>query len=219
MGITMDFSTNEPVIKGSKPGGVVIFLEATTFIETVTGKWELRVYKDTLHSLENVALIKGAIQSEKPTLVRIHSECFTGDLLGSRHCDCGEQMEKSMRMIAEVGSGIFLYMRQEGRGIGLANKIKAYELQRTKGLDTLEANRQLGLPEDARDYRIAVQILADIGVRKVRLLTNNPRKINGIRDYGIEVIEHLPVEVVSNNTNRKYLQDKKDKMGHILNGI
>lgn len=191
-----------------------IRLEAATELETETGVWHMRVYTDLLHHTEHVALIKGTI-TIAPTLVRVHSECMTGDILGSKHCDCGPQRDKAMQDIAQAGSGVFLYMEQEGRGIGLVNKIKAYALQRDKGLDTYEANKALGFPEDLREYGIGAQILADCGVKKVLLMTNNPKKMKGIEGYGLEIVDQVPIEIKPNGVNNAYLSAKKDN-GHRL---
>ena len=153
---------------------------------------------------------------DKPTLIRVHSECLTGDAFGSLRCDCGEQLEAAMRMIGEEGSGIVLYMRQEGRGIGLKNKIKAYELQDKEGLDTVEANNKLGFGADLRDYGVGAQILADLGVHQIRILTNNPGKRAGIAGYGVEIVETVSLEIEPNENNREYLRTKKEKLGHVL---
>src|SRR3989338_5089303 len=194
--------------------------DAETVIETDTGPWRVQVYADLLHHAEHVALIKGEISSITPTLVLVHSECMTGDIFGSKHCDCGAQLRHAMAQIDKAGSGVVVYMKQqEGRGIGLGNKIKAYELQRTKGLDTVEANEALGFPEDLREYGIGAQILADLGVKKILLMTNNPKKMGGISGYGIDVVTQVPIEVPPNGVNNGYLQTKKEKMGHILNNV
>jgi len=194
--------------------------DAETVIETDTGPWRVQVYADLLHHAEHVALIKGEISSITPTLVRVHSECMTGDIFGSKHCDCGAQLRHAMAQIDKAGSGVVVYMKQqEGRGIGLGNKIKAYELQRTKGLDTVEANEALGFPEDLREYGIGAQILADLGGKKILLMTNNPKKMGGISGYGIDVVTQVPIEVPPNGVNNGYLQTKKEKMGHILNNV
>jgi 3,4-dihydroxy 2-butanone 4-phosphate synthase/GTP cyclohydrolase II len=148
-------------------------------------------------------------------LVRVHSECLTGDVFGSLRCDCGSQLDRALRMIAAAGAGVLLYMRQEGRGIGLANKIRAYELQE-KGLDTVEANRRMGFPADLRDYGIGAQVLADLGLKRIRLLTNNPRKVVGLEGYGIRIVERIPLVLPPTEHSRKYLQTKKKKMGHWL---
>lgn len=193
-----------------------IKLEAETILQTQTGPWQLRAYRDLLHDAEQVALIKGAIDFSLPVLVRVHSECLTGDTLGSLQCDCGPQLERAMERINQAGSGVILYMKQEGRGIGLINKIRAYELQRTLGLDTVEANQSLGLPEDLREYGIGAQILADLGVKKVRLMTNNPKKLSGIVGYGLAIVEQVPIEIPASEHNYKYLLTKKEKLGHTL---
>ena len=196
----------------------MIKLAAQSVLHTVTGDWEIRVYCED-GKLEHVALIKGKMDSETIPLVRLHSECLTGDVMGSKHCDCGEQKNAALEKIAANGAGIFLYMRQEGRGIGLANKIKAYELQRVEGLDTLEANLRLGRRGDERSYEPAANILKDIGISSIRLLSNNPEKVKGLEQYGIHVEELVPLEITPNEVNKKYLQTKKEKMGHILRNV
>jgi 3,4-dihydroxy 2-butanone 4-phosphate synthase / GTP cyclohydrolase II len=176
------------------------------------------VYQAT-DSKEHVALTTGfepgTVGEDEAILVRLHSECLTGDVFGSRRCDCGEQLEDSMRLLREQGRGVLLYLRQEGRGIGLANKISAYALQE-EGLDTVQANLALGLPEDARDYRVAAEMLLDLGIHRAALLTNNPAKIKGLRSHGVEVVERLPVQVEPNPFNLRYLRTKKEKMGHLF---
>jgi 3,4-dihydroxy 2-butanone 4-phosphate synthase/GTP cyclohydrolase II len=160
--------------------------------------------------------VAGEIDPDKPTLVRVHSECLTGDAFGSLRCDCGEQLDAALRMIAAEGSGILLYMRQEGRGIGLKNKIKAYSLQDTEGLDTVEANHRLGFAADLRDYGVGTQILVDLGVRQLRMITNNPGKRAGIEGYGLRIVERVPLEIEPNANNLEYLRTKKEKLGHVL---
>lgn len=196
-----------------------IKLEAETQLQTSTGEWNFRVYRDLLHDAEQIALTKGDITADAPTLVRVHSECFTGDVVGSLQCDCGPQLHQAMVQIAAAGSGVLLYMKQEGRGIGLINKIKAYEMQRTKGLDTVDANRALGLPDDLREYGVGAQILADLGLGKVRLMTNNPKKLAGIGGYGLDVVEQVPIEVAPGEYNKNYMKTKKDRMGHLYANI
>ena len=167
---------------------------------------------------EHVALIRGTISKKKPTLVRVHSECLTGDLFHSKRCDCGKQLHTALQLIAKQDSGVLLYMRHEGRGIGLANKIKAYSLQE-KGLDTVEANERLGFPMDLRHYGIGAQMLVDLGIRAIDLLTNNPKKIVGLEGYGLKIHKRLPLEIKPHAINRKYLATKKKKMGHLLKQI
>ncbi|MBN3034587.1 MAG: bifunctional 3,4-dihydroxy-2-butanone-4-phosphate synthase/GTP cyclohydrolase II [Bacteroidales bacterium] len=173
-------------------------------------------YRDKLSGEQHIALVKGEISGDEPVLVRVHSECLTGDVFGSMRCDCGEQLAQAMMRIEQEGRGIFLYMRQEGRGIGLFNKLKAYHLQ-DNGMDTVEANEALGFPPDLRDYGIGAEILADLGARQLRLMTNNPKKISGIQGFGLKVVERIPVIVKHNDFNHFYLMTKKSKLGHILN--
>lgn len=175
-------------------------------------------YENMVDENVHVALVKGEINPDEPVLVRVHSECLTGDVFGSKRCDCGEQLHRAMEMIDKEGKGVVLYMRQEGRGIGLANKLRAYELQ-DQGLDTVEANIQLGFKPDLRDYGIGAQILVDLGIKKIRLMTNNPRKIVGLEGYGLEVVERVPIEVEPGKKNLKYLKTKKKKLGHMLEGV
>jgi 3,4-dihydroxy 2-butanone 4-phosphate synthase/GTP cyclohydrolase II len=184
-------------------------------LPTSYGEFSLRLYKSDVDPDEHLALVMGEIDPERPVLVRVHSECLTGDLFHSLRCDCGEQMDAALRQIASEGNGVFLYMRQEGRGIGLLNKLRAYALQE-KGDDTVEANRKLGFPPDLRHYGIGAQILADLGVRKMRLLTNNPKKIVGLSAYGLELVERVPIQAPANPANKRYLTTKRDRMGHLL---
>lgn len=189
---------------------------ATAMVPTkYGGTFKIIVYENDVDNVLHVALVKGEINPEDEILVRVHSECLTGDVFGSLRCDCGDQLHRAMEMINEAGKGVIVYMHQEGRGIGLINKIKAYNLQ-DQGMDTVEANISLGFKEDLRDYGIGAQILADLGVKKMRLMTNNPKKIIGLSGYGLTVTERAPIEIKPNNNNLKYLQTKKDKMGHIL---
>jgi 3,4-dihydroxy 2-butanone 4-phosphate synthase/GTP cyclohydrolase II len=188
---------------------------AEAVLPTRYGEFKMYAYKSVIDHDEHVALVMGDISSKKPVLVRVHSECLTGDAFGSLRCDCGEQLDMAMKAIAKEGRGVLLYMRQEGRGIGLHNKIRAYELQ-DKGLDTVEANVKLGFAPDLRDYGIGAQILADLGLHDVRLLTNNPKKVIGLEGYGLNVTETLPIVCEPNAYNLRYLETKEKKMGHIL---
>ncbi len=180
------------------------------------GDFRIIAYTNKVDGKEHLALVKGEINSDESVLVRVHSECLTGDIFGSHRCDCGPQLHAALRQIDEAGKGVLVYMRQEGRGIGLINKLKAYQLQE-QGYDTVEANEKLGFPADLRDYGIGAQILSDLGVTKMKLLTNNPRKIKGIEGYGLEVVERVPLQVGKVEENEKYLQTKKSKLGHLLN--
>jgi 3,4-dihydroxy 2-butanone 4-phosphate synthase / GTP cyclohydrolase II len=182
------------------------------------GEFKAMVYTNDVDNYEHLALVKGEINHEDEIMVRVHSECLTGDVFGSMRCDCGQQLRAAMKMVEKAGKGIILYMHQEGRGIGLVNKLKAYALQ-DEGLDTVEANQKLGFKADLRDYGIGAQILRDLGVRRMKLITNNPKKIVGLEGYGLEVVDRLPIEIEPDSENLKYLQCKKDKLGHMLDLI
>jgi 3,4-dihydroxy 2-butanone 4-phosphate synthase / GTP cyclohydrolase II len=188
---------------------------ASPNLPTVYGDFRIHAYRSDETGDENVALVMGEIHPEEPTLVRVHSQCLTGDIFGSCRCDCGPQLEQALTHIAEEGKGILLYLLQEGRGIGLMNKLRAYELQE-QGHDTVEANERLGFRPDQRDYGIGAQILVDLGVRKMRLMTNNPSKYVGLHGYGLEIVERLPLEVPPTETTRAYLRTKREKLGHLL---
>lgn len=182
---------------------------------TRSGDFQLHAYKEKTTGQEHLALVKGTWEEDEPVLVRVHSSCITGDIFGSCRCDCGPQLERSMQMIEEEGKGVIVYMNQEGRGIGLINKLKAYKLQE-EGLDTVEANLELGFKGDQRDYGIGAQILRDLGVTKMKLMSNNPTKRTGLVGYGLEIVENIPIEIESNIHNESYLKTKRDKMGHSL---
>lgn len=188
----------------------------TTIPTLFGGEFRIIAYENDVDQLTHIALVKGDIDPDQPTMVRVHSECMTGDIFGSMRCDCSSQLHKAMEMVNENGSGAVLYLRQEGRGIGLINKLKAYELQ-NQGFDTVEANRKLGFKDDLRDYGLGAQMLVDLGIRQMRLLTNNPKKMVGLEGYGLSVVEQIPIEIEPNEYNRCYLECKKLKMGHLLN--
>jgi len=187
----------------------------STKLPTQIGEFQLHLYQSRTDEKEHIALVKGDISPESPTLVRVHSECLTGDVFGSLRCDCNEQLVAAMQMVEKEKKGVVLYMRQEGRGIGLVNKLKAYGLQ-DDGLDTVEANEKLGFRPDLRDYGIGAQILRDLGVGKMRLMTNNPKKVVGLHGYGLEIVERVPLEIDPNYHNERYLTAKRDKLGHLI---
>ncbi len=187
----------------------------TTRLPTRYGNFVLHLYSSAVDEHHHIALVKGDVTTPEPVLVRVHSQCITGDIFGSLRCDCGDQLHQAMMMIEKEGRGVLLYMRQEGRGIGLVNKLLAYNLQ-DQGKDTVEANEALGFKPDLRDYGIGAQILVDLGVKKLRLITNNPKKIVGLQGYGLEVVERVPIEIPPNEINRRYLETKRDKLGHLI---
>ena len=188
---------------------------ASPRLPTAFGEFQIHAYRSDVTGDENVALVMGDVDPEEPTLVRVHSQCLTGDVFGSARCDCGVQLERALERIAEEGRGVLLYLLQEGRGIGLMNKLRAYELQ-DQGHDTVEANERLGFRPDHREYGVGAQILRDIGVRKMRLMTNNPHKYIALNGYGLEIVERVPLEIPPTDTSRAYLKTKRDKLGHIL---
>jgi len=195
-----------------------VHIAAQTSIPTsYGGDFRIIAFENDIDDLTHIALVKGEIDPEKPILVRVHSECMTGDIFSSLRCDCGEQLHRAMAMMEKEGSGVIVYMRQEGRGIGLVNKLKAYELQLKQGMDTVEANHELGFKDDLREYGIGAQILVKLGVRKMRLMTNNPKKMVGLEGYGLSLVEQTPIEVPPNEYNKGYLECKRLKMGHLLN--
>ncbi len=179
------------------------------------GDFDLHLYRSKLDGQHHLALVRGDVAKKEKVLVRVHSECLTGDVFGSRRCDCGPQLHQAMKQVADAGSGVILYMRQEGRGIGLAPKIQAYKLQE-QGLDTVEANEKLGYGMDLREYGLGAQILCDLGLKTIRLLTNNPKKVVGLKGYGLKIVEQLPIKVKPNPHNEKYLKTKREKLGHLL---
>jgi len=193
----------------------LVVREQEIVMPTDFGDFQMFLYRAEVDNQHHLALVKGPLDPRKPALVRVHSECLTGDVFGSRRCDCGSQLHRALAQISESGHGVLVYMRQEGRGIGLPAKIHAYKLQE-EGLDTVEANERLGFPADLRDYGTGAQILADLGVSKIRLLTNNPRKVVGLEGYGLEIVERVAVRPMSNPHNARYLSTKKKKLGHMI---
>lgn len=203
----------EDLIKYRLKHETLIKREVTVKLPTEYGDFELAAFKQTTNGMEHLALIKGEWKEDEPILVRVHSSCMTGDIFGSCRCDCGPQLHKAMEMIDDAGKGIIVYMNQEGRGIGLMNKLKTYKLQE-EGRDTVEANIELGFQADERDYGVGAQILRELGVSKIKLLSNNPKKRTGLIGYGLEIVENVPIEIKSNQHNKSYLETKRDKMGH-----
>jgi 3,4-dihydroxy 2-butanone 4-phosphate synthase / GTP cyclohydrolase II len=192
---------------------------ASPLLPTDRGSWTIHAFHTELENRTHVALVMGDPKPDEPVLVRVHSECLTGDVFGSTRCDCGEQLHRAMELIEREGKGVILYLRQEGRGIGLANKLRAYELQDRHHKDTVEANIALGFRADHRDYGVGAQILYDLGIRRLRLMTNNPGKYVALRGYGLEIVERVPLEATAGDDNRKYLKTKKQKLGHLLESV
>jgi 3,4-dihydroxy 2-butanone 4-phosphate synthase/GTP cyclohydrolase II len=184
-------------------------------LPTEYGEFDLYLYRSKVDGQDHLALVKGEVAGNKDVLVRVHSECLTGDVFGSCRCDCGPQLHQAMRKVAESGRGVVVYMRQEGRGIGLAPKIQAYKLQE-QGYDTVEANKKLGYGMDLREYGLGAQILADLGIKNIRLLTNNPKKVVGLEGYGLNIVQQVPIKIHPNPHNAKYLKTKREKLGHLL---
>ena len=207
--------TVQDLIAHRMQGEKLIERLVTTTLPTRYGEFQLVLFRSSLDQAEHIALVKGTIRADVPVLVRVHSECLTGDVFGSLRCDCGEQLHAALAMVEKAGTGVVLYMRQEGRGIGLVNKLQAYRLQ-DDGLDTVEANERLGFHPDLRDYGIGAQILKDLGLGKMRLLTNNPRKRVGLQGYGLDIVERVPLEIPPNASNERYLKTKRDKLGHLI---
>ena len=211
----LKIATIEDLIKYRRTREKLVQRQEAIKLPTEFGEFDLYLYRSSIDGQHHLALVKGNVSGKPNVLVRVHSECLTGDVFGSLRCDCGPQLQQAMRQVAEEGQGVIVYMRQEGRGIGLVQKIKAYKLQE-KGLDTVEANLKLGFKMDLREYGLGAQILADLGLKTIRLLTNNPRKVVGLEGYGLEIVEQVPIRIKPNPHNAKYLQTKKEKLGHLI---
>ncbi|HAS79763.1 MAG TPA: bifunctional 3,4-dihydroxy-2-butanone-4-phosphate synthase/GTP cyclohydrolase II [Fusobacteriaceae bacterium] len=208
----------EDLIKYRKAKDILVNEITVVKMPTKWGEFNLHTYENCLDEKEHIALVRGDVKNKEEVLVRIHSECFTGDVLGSRRCDCGSQLHRAMKTIDEKKEGVILYLRQEGRGIGLYNKIKAYKLQ-DEGFDTVEANEKLGFESDLRDYVLGSQILKDLKIKSVKLMTNNPKKIEGLQSYGTKVVERKSIEIIPNEENKRYLKTKKEKLNHMLKEV
>jgi 3,4-dihydroxy 2-butanone 4-phosphate synthase/GTP cyclohydrolase II len=211
----LKIATIEDLIKYRRTREKLVQRQEVIKLPTEFGEFDLYLYRSSVDGQHHLALVLGNVSGKSNVLVRVHSECLTGDVFGSLRCDCGPQLHQAMRQVAEEGQGVIVYMRQEGRGIGLAQKIKAYKLQE-RGLDTVEANLKLGFKMDLREYGLGAQILADLGLKTIRLLTNNPRKVVGLEGYGLEIVEQVPIRIKPNPHNMKYLQTKKEKLGHLI---
>ena len=212
----LKIATIADLIAYRRQTGTLIKRVAEADLQTQHGHFQLYTYESADDQKTHIALVKGDVSDGKPVLVRVHSQCLTGDAFGSLRCDCGEQLQKAMALIHKNGRGVVVYMRQEGRGMGLSNKIRAYNLQDSEGLDTVEANERLGFPADLRDYGVGAQILTDLGVQKMRLLTNNPRKVKSLVGHNLEIVERVPLQTLPHKFNCRYLETKRTKLGHLL---